>query len=53
MTDQQLNFPNVVPVFLNDPDFTVSEIRRQYRDVGLRHCVMCPIVAKSPNDAIV
>lgn len=41
MTDKQLNFLNVVPVFLNDPDFTVSEIRRQYRDVGLRQFAIC------------
>ncbi len=33
---ERLSFMNVTPVFIGKEDFTASEIRRQYHDVGLR-----------------
>lgn len=35
------NFYNIVPVFPNHRDFTVSEIRRQHREVGLDKFLLC------------
>ncbi len=49
MTDQQLNFLNVTPIFLGREDFTESEIRRQYHDVGLRQFAISLSIHPSGN----
>ena len=38
---KNLTFINIVPVFPGNEAFTISEIRRQYRETGLRQFAMC------------
>ena len=38
---KDLTFINIVPVYPNEPAFTIGEITRQYQNCGLRQFAMC------------